>query len=130
MWVSRGLRDYSLISFARDPLRGNLLRYCRYAPQAFAGISFTDPLRVAKQQMRAPTGLVYSDSDPYKSKLLARRHQNKRPRLQRGHSSVAERKGFEPPVQLPGQRFSRPPQSTTLASLRSCNPLLRLRVQI
>ncbi len=32
-------------------------------------------------------------------------------------SCVAERKGFEPPVQLPGQRFSRPPHSTTLASL-------------
>ncbi len=30
----------------------------------------------------------------------------------------AERGGFEPPVQSPGQRFSRPPQSTTLASLR------------
>ena len=31
--------------------------------------------------------------------------------------SMAERGGFEPPVRLPIQRFSRPPHSTTLASL-------------
>jgi hypothetical protein len=30
----------------------------------------------------------------------------------------AEKEGFEPPVQSPGQRFSRPPQSTTLPFLR------------
>ena len=32
---------------------------------------------------------------------------------------VAERKGFEPPVLERVQRFSRPPHSTTLASLQS-----------
>ncbi len=42
----------------------------------------------------------------------------------------AEREGFEPTVQLPGQRFSRPPQSTTLASLRLSNNIMRLRLQI
>ena len=31
---------------------------------------------------------------------------------------MAEGEGFEPPVRLPAQRFSRPPHSTTLASLR------------
>ena len=31
---------------------------------------------------------------------------------------MAEREGFEPPVLLPVQRFSRPPHSTTLASLQ------------
>jgi hypothetical protein len=31
---------------------------------------------------------------------------------------AAEKEGFEPPVQSPGQRFSRPPQSTTLPFLR------------
>ena len=30
----------------------------------------------------------------------------------------AEKEGFEPPVQLPGQRFSRPPRSTTPPFLR------------
>ena len=30
---------------------------------------------------------------------------------------LAERGGFEPPVRLPGQRFSRPPHSTALPSL-------------
>src|SRR5881397_2115351 len=35
--------------------------------------------------------------------------------------SMAERVGFEPTVQLPGQRFSRPPDSATLAPLlRTC----------
>ncbi len=33
-------------------------------------------------------------------------------------SPSAEREGFEPPVRSPGQRFSRPPHSTTLPSLR------------
>ena len=33
-------------------------------------------------------------------------------------SVYAEREGFEPPVRANGQRFSRPPQSTTLPSLR------------
>ena|SRR5207249_10857290 len=33
--------------------------------------------------------------------------------------SMAERVGFEPTVQLPGQRFSRPPDSAALAPLRS-----------
>jgi hypothetical protein len=32
---------------------------------------------------------------------------------------VAERVGFEPTVRLPGQRFSRPPDSAALAPLRS-----------
>src|SRR5687767_15993155 len=32
---------------------------------------------------------------------------------------LAEGEGFEPPVRLPAQRFSRPPHSTTLASLRN-----------
>src|SRR5439155_21440246 len=31
--------------------------------------------------------------------------------------TMAERVGFEPTVQLPGQRFSRPPDSATLAPL-------------
>jgi hypothetical protein len=31
---------------------------------------------------------------------------------------LAEKEGFEPPVRSPGQRFSRPPQSTTLPFLR------------
>jgi hypothetical protein len=34
------------------------------------------------------------------------------------HSYLAEREGFEPSVQLPAQRFSRPPHSAALASLR------------
>jgi hypothetical protein len=34
---------------------------------------------------------------------------------------VAEREGFEPPVGLPPQRFSKPSHSTTLPSLRSLN---------
>ena len=35
----------------------------------------------------------------------------------------AEGEGFEPSVQgLPTQRFSRPPDSTTLAPLRACDP--------
>jgi hypothetical protein len=33
----------------------------------------------------------------------------------------AERGGFEPPVRLPAQRFSRPPRSTALASLLAAN---------
>src|SRR4030042_6418440 len=33
---------------------------------------------------------------------------------------MAEGEGFEPPVELPPQRFSRPPHSTTLAPLRKC----------
>ena len=37
--------------------------------------------------------------------------------LQRGFKMIAEKEGFEPPVQSPGQRFSRPPQSTTLPFL-------------
>jgi hypothetical protein len=32
---------------------------------------------------------------------------------------MAERQGFEPWVELPPQRFSRPPHSTALAPLRS-----------
>ena len=32
-------------------------------------------------------------------------------------SGLAEGEGFEPPEALPPQRFSRPPQSTTLPSL-------------
>src|SRR5260370_17071837 len=32
---------------------------------------------------------------------------------------MAERVGFEPTVQLPGQRFSRPPDSATLAPLHA-----------
>ena len=35
-----------------------------------------------------------------------------------GLSGLAEKEGFEPPVQSPGQRFSRPPHSTTLPFLR------------
>lgn len=34
---------------------------------------------------------------------------------------LAERQGFEPWVQLPAQRFSRPPHSTALASLLFIN---------
>ena len=45
---------------------------------------------------------------------------NKKPRQWRGHLISAEKEGFEPPVQSPGQRFSRPPQSTTLPFLHSC----------
>jgi hypothetical protein len=33
--------------------------------------------------------------------------------------SLAEKEGFEPPVRLPGQRFSRPPHSTALPFLRA-----------
>ncbi len=32
--------------------------------------------------------------------------------------ALAEKEGFEPPVRLPGQRFSRPPRSTTPPFLR------------
>ena len=35
-----------------------------------------------------------------------------------GDGQLAEGEGFEPPVRLPAQRFSRPPRSTTPASLR------------
>ena len=35
-----------------------------------------------------------------------------------GRGQLAEGEGFEPPVRLPAQRFSRPPRSTTPASLR------------
>src|ERR1700740_3292903 len=35
---------------------------------------------------------------------------------------VAERGGFEPPVPFRAQRFSRPPQSTTLPPLRFLRP--------
>ncbi len=54
--------------------------------------------------------------------------------LQRGFKRFAEKEGFEPPVQSPGQRFSRPPQSTTLPFL-PLHPLLTVgdgqqRVQI
>jgi uncharacterized protein len=38
---------------------------------------------------------------------------------------MAEREGFEPPGPLRAQRFSRPPQSTTLPPLRSCHKTLR-----
>src|SRR4051794_31763593 len=37
---------------------------------------------------------------------------------------LAEGEGFEPPVRLPAQRVSRPPHSTTLASLRRQAPWL------
>ena len=33
------------------------------------------------------------------------------------HKQLAEREGFEPSVRLRAQRFSRPPRSTTPASL-------------
>jgi hypothetical protein len=45
------------------------------------------------------------------------------PLCRRDRGSVAEGEGFEPSVQgLPTQRFSRPPDSTTLAPLRACEP--------
>ncbi len=45
-----------------------------------------------------------------------------------GDGQLAEGEGFEPPVRLPAQRFSRPPRSTTPASLRRVETVvIRLR---
>ncbi len=41
-----------------------------------------------------------------------------------GQAAVAEREGFEPPDRVNGQRFSRPPHSTTLPSLHGCGALI------
>ena len=35
---------------------------------------------------------------------------------------MADGEGFEPPVELPPQRFSRPPHSTALPTIRNCSP--------
>ena len=40
-------------------------------------------------------------------------------RLRASGSKLAEREGFEPSVELPPQRFSRPPRSTAPAPLRT-----------
>ena len=46
---------------------------------------------------------------------------NKMPK--KGHLIfVADGEGFEPPVELPPQRFSRPPHSTALPTIRNCFP--------
>ena len=46
--------------------------------------------------------------------------ENKKPRLSAGRFCfIAEREGFEPSVRISEQRFSRPPHSATLASLRN-----------
>ncbi len=51
------------------------------------------------------------------AKLPSLRAQKRRGRTC-GRGQLAEGEGFEPPVRLPAQRFSRPPRSTTPASLR------------
>jgi hypothetical protein len=48
------------------------------------------------------------------------------PRPQQPISGVAEGEGFEPPETLRPQRFSRPPQSSALPSLRASRPPARL----
>ena len=44
-------------------------------------------------------------------------------------SRMAERVGFEPTVPAKAQRFSRPPRSTTLASLRTRKPWLEIQTK-
>ena len=47
-------------------------------------------------------------------------HKNKMPI--RAFIFLADGEGFEPPVELPPQRFSRPPHSTALPTIRNCFP--------
>ena len=73
------------------------LRATKFVPD-----KFVKPPVAVRQRLRSPL--------PY---------QIRKTPLKRGFSYLAERVGFEPTDRLYGQRFSRPPHSTTLAPLHS-----------
>ncbi len=121
--ILRSLNDPSggITRFARDPLREIL----RSLNDPSGGITrcARDPLRGILQGksllMRCAHELFLFSISPHPGKPGSELCKTKIPSVKglTGEICSAEKEGFEPPVQSPGQRFSRPPRSTTLPFL-------------